>query len=114
MYIFYNQVEFPHLAHASKQYLPNGACNDCHHTHEDANEAPESCTNCHNIDGDAGETRAKTRAVHAKNKGFPREAGQEETSCVGCHKSLNAALQAGSRTGNKAPTKCTSCHTRKR
>ena len=110
----YNQVEFPHLAHASKQYLPNGACNDCHHTHEDANEAPESCTNCHNIDGDAGETRAKTRAVHAKNKGFPREAGQEETSCVGCHKSLNAALQAGSRTGNKAPTKCTSCHTRKR
>jgi hypothetical protein len=110
----YNSVEFPHLAHASKRYLPNGACNDCHHTHEDDDESPEACSSCHDIGGDADEDRAKTRAVHSKNKGFPRESGQEETSCVGCHKSLNAALQAGARQGDKAPTKCTSCHSRKR
>ena len=110
----YNPVEFPHLAHASKRYLPNGTCNDCHHTHEDDDESPEACVECHNIDGDAGEDRAKTRAVHTKNKGFPRESGQEETSCVGCHKSMNAALQAGTRKGDKSPTKCTSCHSRKR
>jgi len=110
----YNEVEFPHLAHASNRYLPNGNCNDCHHTHEDDDESPEACTDCHDVDGDAGETRAKTRAVHAKNKGFPREPSQDETSCVGCHKSMNAALQSGARDGKKAPTKCTSCHTRKR
>ena len=109
----YNSVEFPHLAHSSMQYLPNGTCNDCHHTLEGDDEAPEACDSCHNIGGDADEDRAKTRATHSKKKGFPREAGQEETSCVGCHKSMNAALKAGTRQGEKAPSKCKSCHTKK-
>ena len=109
----YLPVEFPHLAHASKQYLPNGACRDCHHTQE-GDEAPEACSTCHEIDGDADEDKQKTRAVHTKNKGFPRTGDQEQTSCVGCHKSQNALLTAGQRTGEPAPTKCTACHKRKR
>ena len=109
----YLQVDFPHLAHASKQYLPNGQCADCHHTQE-GEDAPEACSTCHEIGGDADEEKQKTRAVHTKNKGFPRTGGQEETSCVGCHKSQNALLTAGSRTGEPAPTKCTACHKRKR
>jgi len=109
----YLTVEFPHLAHASNQYLPNGKCNDCHHTHE-GDDAPEACSSCHDIGGDADEEGKKKRAFHTKNKGFPREADQEETSCVGCHKSQNALLAAGQREGEKAPTKCTTCHKRKR
>ena len=109
----YLPVDFPHLAHASKQYLPNGQCSDCHHTQE-GEDAPEACSTCHEIDGDADEEKQKTRAVHTKNKGFPRTGGQEETSCVGCHKSQNALLNAGSRSGETAPTKCTACHKRKR
>lgn len=107
----YEKVEFPHLAHASKQYLPNGQCVDCHHTQE-GDEAPEACSDCHDIGGDAEEDSAKKRAYHTKNAGFPREPDQEHTSCVGCHKSMNALLDAGERQGEKAPTKCTNCHAR--
>ena len=109
----YLEVQFPHLAHASKQYLPDGRCNDCHHTQE-GDEAPEACNSCHDVGGDADEEKKKKRAVHDKNKGFPRADGQEQTSCVGCHKSMNALLDAGQRSGEKAPTKCTTCHKRKR
>lgn len=108
----YLSVEFPHLAHASKQYLPNGNCNDCHHTQE-GEESPEACSSCHDIGGDADEDTAKKRFAHTKNKGFPRTGDQEETSCVGCHKSQNSLLEAGKREGEKAPTKCTTCHKRK-
>ena len=108
----YQAVEFPHLAHASKKYLPNGSCNDCHHTQE-GEESPEACSSCHDIGGDADEDTAKKRFAHTKNKGFPRSGDQEETSCVGCHKSQNALLKAGKREGEKAPTKCTTCHKRK-
>ena len=68
---------------------------------------------CHDIGGDADEDIAKKRFAHNKNKGFPRSGDQEETSCVGCHKSQNALLKAGKREGEKAPTKCTTCHKRK-
>ncbi|MBW2725485.1 MAG: SH3 domain-containing protein [Deltaproteobacteria bacterium] len=109
----YLSVKFPHLAHASKQYLPNGSCNDCHHTQE-GDEAPEACITCHEIGGDADEDKKKKRAVHTKNKGFPRQGDQEETSCVGCHKSMNSLLEASKREGDPAPTKCTVCHKRNR
>ncbi|MFT5443088.1 MAG: hypothetical protein ACI8W3_002133 [Myxococcota bacterium] len=108
----YLAVDFPHLAHASKQYLPDGNCSDCHHTQE-GDDAPEACSTCHDIGGDADEEKKKTRSVHSKNQGFPRTGDQEQTSCVGCHKSMNALLEAGKRDGEAAPTKCTACHKRK-
>jgi hypothetical protein len=52
--------------------------------------------------------------VHKKTLPFPKEEGQEQVSCVGCHKSQNELLAMGKRTGEKAPTKCTLCHTRKK
>ena len=48
--------------------------------------------------------------AHTKKKPFPMAPDQEEVSCVGCHKSMNAMLKAGERQGDKAPTKCTTCH----
>ncbi len=109
----YNEVEFAHLAHASDQYMPNGECQTCHHTQE-GDESPASCSECHDIGGDADEEKKKTRAVHSKKHPFPRSGDQEQTSCVGCHKSQNELLAMGKREGEKAPTKCTLCHTRKK
>ena len=76
-------------------------------------DAPEACSSCHDIGGDADEEKLKTRSVHSKNQGFPRTGDQEQTSCVGCHKSMNSLLKAGKREGEAAPTKCTACHKRK-
>ncbi len=109
----YNEMEFAHLAHASNQYMPDGECQTCHHTQE-GDDSPEACSSCHDIGGDAEEERKKTRAVHTKTLSFPKESGQEQVSCVGCHKSQNQLLSMGKRTGEKAPTKCTLCHTRNR
>jgi hypothetical protein len=109
----YNSVEFAHLAHASNQYMPDGECQTCHHTQE-GDESPEACSECHEIGGDADEEKKKTRSVHQKNLKFPKPEDQEQVSCVGCHKSQNQLLEMGKRTGEKAPTKCTLCHTRKR
>jgi hypothetical protein len=105
----YQSMEFPHLAHAGDDYLPGGDCQTCHHTQE-GTDTPEACSECHDIGGDAEEEKAKKRFAHAKTKGFPKEPDQEEVSCVGCHKSMNAMLAAGEREGDKAPTKCTVCH----
>jgi len=105
----YQSLEFPHLEHAGDDYLPGGDCQTCHHTQE-GNDAPEACSECHDIGGDAEEEKAKKRFAHAKKKGFPKGLDQEEVSCVGCHKSMNAMLAAGEREGDKAPTKCTVCH----
>jgi hypothetical protein len=109
----YNKVEFAHLAHASNQYMPDGQCQTCHHTQE-GDESPEACNTCHEIGGDADEEKAKKRYVHTKTLSFPKPEGQEQVSCVGCHKSQNELLEMGKRTGDKAPTKCTLCHTRKK
>ncbi len=109
----YDVVKFLHLAHASKEYVPNGECQTCHHTQE-GDESPEACSECHEIGGDADEEKKKKRAFHKKALRFPMEEGQEQVSCVGCHKSQNELLAMGKRTGEKAPTKCTLCHTRKK
>jgi len=109
----YNKVKFNHLAHASKKYVPDGECQTCHHNLEDKVEKPEPCNSCHDIGGDADEDNAKKHYVHEKDKGFPKEKGQDEVSCVGCHKSQNELLEMGKRKGKKAPIKCTQCHTRK-
>lgn len=108
----YNKVKFAHLAHASNKYMPDGTCQTCHHTQE-GDESPEACNSCHDIGGDADEEKAKKRYVHTKSDGFPRGPDQEQTSCVGCHKSQNELLEMGKRTGKEAPTKCTKCHSRK-
>jgi len=105
----YKSLEFSHKKHAGNDYLPGGDCQTCHHTQE-GNESPESCNACHEIDGDAEETKAKKRFAHTKKKSFPKAPDQEEVSCVGCHKSMNAMLKTGERQGDKAPTKCTTCH----
>lgn len=105
----YLEVQFPHKKHAGNDYLPDGQCQTCHHTLED-DEQPEGCNECHDIGGDADEEKAKKRYAHAKSKGFPKGPDQEEVSCVGCHKSMNAMLKAGKREGEKAPTKCVLCH----
>ena len=109
----YNSFEFSHLAHASNQYLPDGTCVTCHHTQE-GDESPEACSSCHEIGGEADEERSKARAYHKKSLGFPPDEDQEQVSCVGCHKSQNELLAMGKRDGDKAPTKCTLCHTRKK
>ncbi len=109
----YETVKFAHLAHASNQYMPDGQCQTCHHTQE-GDDSPEACSECHSIGGDADEEKKKTRAVHTKNLPFPKEKGQEQVSCVGCHRSQNELLAMGKREGEKAPTKCTLCHTRKK
>jgi hypothetical protein len=109
----YNSVEFAHLAHASNQYVPDGQCQTCHHTQE-GEDSPQACNDCHDIGGDADEEKKKKRSVHTKKLPFPREDGQEHTSCVGCHRSQNELLTMGKRSGEKAPTKCTLCHTRKK
>ncbi len=44
---------------------------------------------------------------------FPKEAGQEQVSCVGCHQSQNALLGSGQRAGENAPTECSLCHKKK-
>ena len=109
----YQTVRFTHSAHADKNYVAGIQCQTCHHTQE-ADEKPEKCLNCHNIDGDAEETKLKTRATHSKAHPFPKEsADQESVSCVGCHKTQNSLLEAGQRAGEKAPTKCTGCHKKK-
>ncbi len=108
----YASMRCPHRKHAGNEYLPGGDCQTCHHQQE-ADEKPEACSECHSIGGDAEEEKAKTRFVHTKKKGYPKGPDQEEVSCVGCHRSLNAMLEAGTREGDKAPTKCTICHERK-
>ena len=109
----YQTVRFTHSAHATGGYAATGLeCATCHHTQE-GDEKPEACSECHAIDGDAGETKAKTNATHKKAFPFPKQPGQEQVSCVGCHKSQNVALDAGTRTGEKAPTKCSLCHKKK-
>jgi hypothetical protein len=105
-------VEFSHLAHASKEYVPGIECSTCHHTLEDE-EKPEGCHNCHDVGGDADETKKKTRATHSKQHPYPKEVCQEQVSCYACHKAQNALLEAGKRSGDEAPTKCTSCHAKK-
>lgn len=109
----YNSVEFAHLAHASNQYMPDGQCQTCHHTQE-GDDSPEPCSDCHEIGGDADEEKKKSRAVHKKTLRFPKPEDQEQVSCVGCHKSQNELLEMGKRSGEKAPTKCTLCHSRKK
>ena len=108
----YDRVRFPHSKHAGNDYLPSGDCQTCHHTQE-GSDSPESCNTCHDIDGDAEELKAKKRFAHSKKKTFPKDPDQEEVSCVGCHKSMNKMLASGDREGDKAPTKCTTCHERK-
>lgn len=108
----YNSLKFPHAKHAGNDYMPGGNCQTCHHTQE-GDESPESCNTCHNIDGDAEEEKAKKRFAHNKKKPFPMGPDQEQVSCAGCHKSMNNMLKAGEREGEKAPNKCTNCHTRK-
>ncbi len=108
----YQIVRFTHSAHASKDYVVAIQCQVCHHTQE-RDEKPAKCQQCHNVGGEAGEESLKTRAVHAKDKAFPKESGQEEVSCIGCHTSQNVLLEAGKRSGKEAPTKCTACHQRK-
>jgi hypothetical protein len=109
----YHKVTFNHLAHASNQYMPDGQCQTCHHTQE-GDDSPEACSECHEIGGDADEEKKKTRSVHTKNLVFPKPKGQEQVSCIGCHKSQNELLSMGKRTGEKAPVKCTNCHKRKK
>jgi len=110
----YEAVAFPHLAHASKRYLPNGTCNACHHSLE-GDDVPEDCGGCHAGGGEAKEQQGKKkRYVHTKGLGYPREPRQKQTSCVGCHQTQNVALIGGQRGGDHAPTKCTACHTRRR
>jgi hypothetical protein len=108
----YNSLKFSHAKHAGNEYMPGGNCQTCHHTQE-SNESPESCNTCHNIGGDAEEEKAKKRYAHNKKKPFPLGPDQEQVSCAGCHKSMNDMLKAGERQGEKAPNKCTNCHTRK-
>jgi hypothetical protein len=105
-------VKFSHLAHASKDYVPGIECSTCHHTLE-GDEKPEGCHNCHDVGGDADETKKKTKATHSKQHPYPKEVGQEQVSCYGCHKAQNALLEAGKRKGDVAPTKCTACHAKK-
>ena len=76
-------------------------------------QAPPPCSDCHREGGDAGEWKTKTNATHSKKHPFPKEDGQLQVSCVGCHTAQNRLLASGGRGGNKAPTKCTQCHKRK-
>lgn len=108
----YQTARFTHSAHANKDYVVAIQCQVCHHTQE-GDEKPEKCEQCHKIGGEAGEEVLKTRAVHTKDKPFPKEAGQDEVSCVGCHSSENVLLEAGQRSGKEAPTKCIACHQKK-
>jgi hypothetical protein len=108
----YQPVRFSHAAHANKKYVSDIQCQTCHHLQE-GDAKPEKCSKCHNVGGDAGETQQRIRAVHVSNKPFPKEPGQEEVSCIGCHKAQNALLEAGQRSGKPAPTKCTACHQKK-
>ncbi len=109
----YQTVRFTHAAHANKEYVVDIQCQTCHHTQE-GDERPLKCQECHGPGGEAGEEGLRTRATHTKDKPFPKEPGQEEVSCIGCHRSQNILLEAGQRSGKEAPTKCTSCHKRKR
>jgi len=102
------EVSFKHAAHASEEYVKGITCKTCHHTQK-ANEKPAKCMTCHRVGGDADEDEPKTKATHSKEAEF----GKKKVSCVGCHMSMNAELQEGKRTGNEAPTKCTTCHANK-
>jgi len=108
----YEPVEFSHAAHANARYTKGIECVTCHHTHE-GDGPPDPCSDCHDVGGEADEDRKKTRSAHEKAKPFPFEPGQEEVSCLGCHKAQNAVLSSGGRSGKKAPTKCTGCHSKK-
>jgi hypothetical protein len=95
------------------EYATGVQCKTCHHT-QDGDYAPEGCNECHDIDGDADEVKAKKKYVHTKGLSWPKDPDQEQISCVSCHIAQNDMLEAGERSGKKAPVKCTQCHERNR
>ena len=102
-------VRFTHAAHMN--YAAGITCQTCHHFQE-GDDQPEKCSECHDVRGIADEARQMTRAFHSNKRPFPQE-GEDEVSCMGCHKAQNALLAEGKRSGNAAPTKCIVCHKNK-
>lgn len=105
-------TRFDHAKHARGDYFDDASCATCHHDTA-AGEKPEPCSACHAPDGEAGETRAKTKASHSSRHPFPMRSGQDAVSCIGCHKAMNRLRDAGRRLGERAPVKCADCHARK-
>lgn len=109
----YGPVRFTHAAHAGQKYGAGVQCQTCHHT-QTKEEKPEKCETCHSVGGKAGEKKPQAQATHAKDKPFPTKAGQKEVSCIGCHQAQSTLLAEGKRSGQEAPTKCVTCHERKK
>jgi hypothetical protein len=108
----YAPFSFAHAQHANAKYGAGVQCQTCHHTQK-GDEKPQKCETCHNVGGEAGEKKLQSQSVHAKDKPFPMQPGQEQVSCIGCHTAQNALLTEGKRTGKEAPTKCLGCHEKK-
>ena len=108
----FQPFSFDHAAHVTKPFLSDGTCSSCHHTQKDASAAPKPCGACHDVGGEAGEKKLKAKAFHSK-KSTPEGASEDGgVSCIGCHKTHNKAIKAGTRKGAKAPSKCVGCHSK--
>ena len=109
----YQSFIFDHDAHLTESYLLEGTCSSCHHTQKDGSAAPKPCGTCHDVGGEADETKLKAKGYHSKKSTWEGAADKGGISCVGCHKSHNKAVKAGTKTGNKSPSKCVGCHPKK-
>lgn len=87
-------VTFSHLGHAMEY-----GCAACHHKWElESDSSPAKCFDCHNNTEERTGKDSYFAAFHDR---------QAETSCLGCHASVNLNDEAA-----EAPIRCNDCHIR--